>query len=182
MHMIQSYIRDPKTRELWDITRPEIQSIHREITRGWIETADLLRKTIKVGENQWGEAVTDVGALQDWIYGNIRRLQEIAGFEAEKGDYIMDAYLEWGVRNYPITNRITQHTLEALERMYNGDPDDMMWDQYISDIADIASYQTDRNRKAPQAMTREEMLRRAQSYDTDTLRKMLTAVEYQTKA
>jgi hypothetical protein len=179
--MIQSYIRDPQTRELWDITLPELQSFHRTVTRGWIQTADTIRQIIREGDT--ARTVEAQATFEDWLYGNIHRLQSIAGYEAERNDYIMDAYLEWGVRNYPITDKITQHTLDGLMQMYDDNYQvDMVWDDYTAEIRTIIQYQTQRNSKAPQAMTREEMLRSIQSIDTDTLRKMLTAVEYQTKA
>ena len=179
--MIQSYIRDPQTRELWDITLPEIQSFHRAITRGWIHASDTIRQIIREGDT--ARTVEAQATFEDWLYGNCQRLLQQLGIDADQNDYIMDAYLEWGVRNYPITDKITQHTLDGLMQMYDdNNPEDMLWDDYVSEIRKIIEYQTQRNSKAPQAMTREEMLRSIQSIDTDTLRKMLTAVEYQTKA
>lgn len=181
--MIQSYIRDEDLKARWDINDPRIRPLHQSIIRGWIETADTIRDAIRTGEAQLGEAHTATGALEDWLWGNIRQLQKAdIPISDQYIDLVMDAYLEWGVRNYPITDKITQHTLDSLERLYAGDPDDMLWDAYLGKCYEIIHYQTERNRKAPAAMTREEMLRRMEQYDTATLGKMLTAVEYQTKA
>ena len=177
--MIQSYIRDEALKAKWDITNPAIRPLHQSIVKGWIETADTIRDAIRIGDT----SLCHTGALHDWLWGNINRLQEddipINDMEI---DLVMDAYLEWGVKNYPITDRLTQHTLDSLEQLYSGDPEAMMWNDYLAKCYEIIQYQTERNRKAPEAMTREEMFRRMESYDTATLGKMLTAVEYQTKA
>lgn len=179
--MIQSYIRDEDLRSRWDIDDPKIRPLHQSIVKGWIETADTIRETIRVGNTY--DVVYDAGSLHDWLWDHINRLQEAdIPISDQHIDLVMDAYLEWGVRNYPITDRITQHTLQSLERMYNGNPDDMLWDSYIDQVSEIVKYQAERNRKAPEVMTREEMLRRIGTKDEATLRKMLTAVEYQTQA
>jgi len=176
--MIQTYIRDEALRARWDINDPRIRPLHQSITRGWIDTADEIRAAIRTGES--GDAHT-ASPLWKWLWGNINRLQEADLTLPEPWtDLVMDAYLEWGVRNYPITDRITQHTLAALEQLYHGDhPEAMMWDEYLRKVEAIIRYQAERNRKAPESMTREEMIRHIGTQDAATLRKMLAAVEYQ---
>lgn len=179
--MIQTYIRDEDIRARWDINNPTIKPHHLEITRGWIETADTIRSIIREGDTLRIKTASD--AFHTWLYGNIERVYNIEGFADYRGDFIIDAYLEWGVKNYPITDKITEHTLAGLDKLYStNDPETMLWDGYTRDIGKIIQYQTERNGKPIQSMSREEMIRRMQSYDTDTLRKMLTAVEYQQTA
>ena len=180
--MIHSYIRDEALRAKWDVTNPAIRPLHQSIVKGWIETADAVRDAIRAGSDQPKVRANPKygGAMADWIWENINLLQEAdIPINDMEIDLVMDAYLDWGVRNYPITDRITDHTLEALERLYTGDnPEEMMWDEYLHQIDQIVRYQAGRNRKAPEAMTREEMIRHIGTQDEATLRKMLAAVEY----
>ena len=182
-HMINSYIRDEDLKEAWDINNPIIRPLHQSITRGWIETADSIRDTIRHGHTD--QIRSAVRSFDSWLYENleaVRDCQHEAVEEVYRSDLIMDAYLEWGVRNYPITDRITKHTLESLERLYNGDPDDMLWDAYSDKVAGIIDYQTQRNLKPVGSMTREEMLNHISTQADESLRKMLAAIEYRGRA
>ena len=175
--MINQYIRDPELSKRWDTQDPVIRKHHQRMISGWISMADITRAQIQQG------IVTN--ELPNWIWGNINSMLEdemlkVAGDCST--DLILDAYLEWGVRNYPITDRITEHTLKSLEGLYTGeDPEAMNWEGYTREVMEIVSHQAQRNRKPPEKMNRAELMRWVGEQPEEIIRKMVTAVEYQSR-
>ncbi len=175
--MINQYIRDPQLKTLWDINNPHIRSHHERLMREWIQMAEGYRHSIH-------RSIPNTNhSLEHWIYSNVELLQTDPKLTLDPGDspcyndLIMDAYLEWGVRNYPITPRITEYTLQCLEAMYSGDnPELMYWDDYIEEVEKIIQYQTDQNLKPFEKMTREELLRWMQQQPESTVRRAVSAV------
>ena len=173
--MINQYIRDPQLKTLWDINNPHIRPHHERLMREWIEMAQAYRDSIH------RDTPNTNHSLDNWIWSNVELLQSDPKIAYNAGDWpcyndwIMDAYLEWGVRNYPISDRVTEYTLTQLEMMYSGE-DCMGWDDYIEQVIKITNYQTDRNRKPFEKMTREELLRWIQQQPESTVRRAVTAV------
>ena len=177
--MITQYIHDDELKKIWDIDHPEIRPHHQRIVKEWIETADEIRSFIHNGENNAGASASV--QLDGFVFSNINKLDDDMSSKADGQclysayhmDLIIDAYIEWGVRNYPITDRITQYTLEQLKSLYNGDDTAMIWDTYCNEIGTIAQYQADRNRKPIDKMSRSEMIRDINNQSDDTIRKMM---------
>ncbi len=172
--MINQYIRDHKLKTLWDITQPHIRSHHERLMREWIEMAQAYRDSIHRGVKHEGRSI------HQWLNQNYDQVQltqldsDYTKFNPCWDCEIMDAYLEWGVRNYPISDRVTEHTLTQLERVHQGK--EMLWGELIRDVMQIIQYQTDRNQKPFEKMTREELLRWMQSQPEYTVRRAVTAV------
>ena len=57
----------------------------------------------------------------------------------------------------------------------------MDFDDYIAEVYKIASHQAHRNAKTPEKMNRAELLRWMAGQSEDNLRRMATAVEYQSR-
>ena len=176
--MINQYIRDPELSKRWDTQDPVIRKHHQRMISGWIAMADEMRAQIQQGHAyQMG--------FHNWIWGNVNRMMEDEALKVGgdcETDFIVDAYLEWGVRNYPITDRITEYTLQSLERLYMSVSDDgeaMMWDDYIAEVHKIAEHQSQRNRKPLEKMNRVELMRWMNDQPEETIRKMAASVEYQ---
>jgi len=174
--MINQYIRDPELSKRWDTADPVIRKHHQRMIGQWIAMADEMRAQIQQGHAcQRG--------FHNWIWHNINSMMEDDALKVSgdcETDFIVDAYLEWGVRNYPITDRITEYTLQSLEQLYGGpDAEAMMWDEYIPEVYKIAEHQSQRNRKLPAKMNRAELLKWMAEQSEDNLRRMAAAVEYQ---
>ena len=175
--MINQYIRDPELSKRWDTADPVIRKHHQRMIGQWIPMADEMRAQIQQGNTR------EIPAFHNWIGDNSNYLQmdeALTWGELYSTDLIVDAYLEWGVRNYPITDRITEYTLQSLERLYSGeDAEAMMWDDYLAEVYKIAAHQAQRNAKPPEKMNRAELLKWMAEQSEDNLRRMATAVEYQ---
>ena len=185
---INQYIRNHKLKTLWDTTQPHIRSHHERLCDSWIQMAQLYRKCIRqahrpshldqpmVEYEDWNW----VTSMSQWIYQNSDRLHQDPKLAMDPADSpcyndgIMSAYLEWGVKNIPITPRVTEYTLQCLEGRYKGK--EMLWSEYIRDVNQIIQYQMDRNRKPFEKMTREELLRWIQQQPESTVRRAVTAV------
>lgn len=181
--MINQYIRDPELSKRWDTADPVIRKHHQRMIAQWVTMADEMRAQI-----QRGDTMITL-AFGQWIWNNLAAIMEDEAVKINgdfETDFIVDAYLEWGVRNYPITDRITEHTLKSLARLYGEggearDPEALMWDDYIDDVLEIAQHQSQRNRKPVEKMNRAELLRWMAEQSDDNLRRMATAVEYQNR-
>lgn len=175
--MINQYIRDPELSKRWDTADPVVRKHHLRMMGQWINMADEMRAQIQQGT--MGKSM----AFHNWIWHNINSMMEDEALKVNgdcETDFIVDAYLEWGVRNYPITDRITEYTLQSLDRLYGGqDAEAMMWDDYIAEVYKIAAHQSQRNRKPAERMNRAELLRWMAEQSDENLRRMATAVEYQ---
>jgi len=185
---ISQYIRDPQLKTLWDIKQPHIRKHDERLCDSWIQMAQLYRKCIRQGHRpvhldqpmvQY-EDWNMVTSISQWIYQNSQRLHQDPKIAMDPGDSpcnndrIMNAYLEWGVKNIPITPRVTEYTLQRLEAAYKGK--EMLWSEYISDVNQIIQYQMDRNQKPFEKMTREELLRWLQTQPESTVRRAVSAV------
>jgi len=172
--MIHQYIRDPQLKSEWDLSKHWVKAQHLKITREYISAADLIRDGIR----QTDAIKTQEGLNQfhKWIWGNINTLQEGALSQYNYPDEVMNAYLEWGSHNYPITSRISKHILQCLESHHSGDPDAMVWDYFIDQIEKIVIYQAEQNEKPSEKMNRAELIRWISGQDETIIRKMVTAV------
>ena len=171
--MINQYIQDPQLKTLWDIKQPHIRKHHERLMTTWIQMAQSYRDNIYRGQQ------TSDLVFRMWIHMGSHWLHQDPKLAIDPGtnhylDQIMSGYLRWGVKNYPITPRITAHTLSCLDTADKGK--EMLWSEYIRDVYQIIQYQTNKNLKPFEKMTREELLKWIQQQPESTVRRAVTAV------
>ena len=157
------------------------QQISKKIISEWVAMADELRDAIHAGTFKWDG--TPFNTFSEWLHSASALLNDdeawyhpasdvcdSLGFSElpdEVHDDMMCGAIMWGITNYGITPAIDARLRDVVK--------DGTFDRDITcaAVTHIAQYQSERNRKPADKMSRTELLKQISTLDTEALRALV---------